>query len=73
MTATELAPPLASIADALMARSNGSYDSAFVRDLVVHVAAEFEDARVQDYVEVLIAKGCADELRKLRALQTISS
>ena len=56
-----------------MARSNGSYDSAFVRDLVVHVAAEFEDARVQDYVEVLIAKGCADELRKLRALQTISS
>jgi hypothetical protein len=73
MTATALAPPLATIAEALIARSNGSYDSAFVCSLVVQVAAEFEDARVRDFVEVLIAKECADELRRLKALQSISA
>jgi hypothetical protein len=67
-----LSPRLAPIADALIAKSNGKYDDHFLRILVANVANEFEDAPVQDYVEVLVAKQAADELRKLDALQSIS-
>jgi hypothetical protein len=67
-----LSPRLAPIADALIAKSNGKYDDQFLRILVANVANEFEDAPVQDYVEVLVAKQAADELRKLDALQSIS-
>ena len=67
-----LSPRLSPIADALIARSNGKYDDQFLRILVANVANEFEGARVQDYIEVLVAKQAADELRKLDALQRIS-
>jgi hypothetical protein len=59
------------IADALIARSNGKYDEEFLRILVANVATEFDGARVQDYIEVLVAKEAADKLRKLDGLTPI--
>jgi len=67
-----LSPRLSPIADALIAKSNGKYDDQFLRIVVANVAIEFEGARVQDYIEVLVAKQAADELRKLDALQHTS-
>ena len=63
-----LSARLSPIADALIAKSNGKYDDQFVRIVVANVADEFEGAPVQDYIEVLVAKKAADELRKLDAL-----
>jgi hypothetical protein len=60
------------IVDDLVSRSNGRYDVEFLRILVANVANEFEGARVQDYVEVLVAKQAADELRKLDALAPLT-
>jgi len=57
----------------LMARSNGTFDEVFVQQLVLNIAAELEDAPVQDYVRILVAKEAADEMRRLRGLQTLSS
>jgi hypothetical protein len=68
MSVVELDPKLVPIADSLIGRSNGAYDSDFVRDLVAHIAAEFDDVPVRDYVEVLIAKEATDEMRRLNAL-----
>ena len=74
MTSTaELDPKLESIVDSLLAKSNGAYDTAFVRDLVLNVAAEFDGAPVQDYVAVLVTKEATDELRRLHGLQSIAS
>jgi hypothetical protein len=67
-----LSPRLSPIADALIAKSNGRYDDEFLRILVANVANEFEGARVQDYIEVLVAKQAADELRRLHGLRVIS-
>jgi hypothetical protein len=67
-----LSPRLSPIADALIAKSNGKYDDQFLRVVVANVANEFEGAPVQDYIEVLVAKKAADELRKLDALQPTS-
>jgi hypothetical protein len=67
-----LSPRLSPIADALIARSNGRYDDEFLRILVANVANEFEGARVQDYIEVLVAKRAADELRRLQGLRSIN-
>ena len=67
-----LSPRLSPIADALIAKSNGRYDDEFLRILVANVANEFEGARVQDYVEVLVAKRAADELRRLQGLRSIN-
>jgi hypothetical protein len=61
------------IVDDLVSRSNGRYDVEFLRILVANVANEFEGARVQDYVEVLVAKQATDELRKLDALTPLTS
>ncbi len=61
------------IVDDLIARSNGRYDAEFLQILVANVATEFEGARVQDYVEVLVAKQAADELRRLDALHPVTS
>jgi hypothetical protein len=69
----ELSPSLVTIADALIARSNGRHDADFVRGLVAQVAAGFEEAFVRDYVDVLIAKEAADELRRLDGLLAIAS
>lgn len=63
---------MAPIADALIARSNGKFDEEFLRILVANVATEFEDARVQDYIEVLVAKEATDKLRELDALMPIT-
>jgi len=57
----------------LMARSNGTFDEVFVQQLVLNIAAELEDAPVQDFVRILVAKEAADEMRRLRGLQTLSS
>ena len=72
MSAATLTARISPIADALIARSNGKYDAEFLRMLVADVANEFEGARVQDYIEVLVAKQAADELRKLDGLRPIS-
>lgn len=61
------------IADALIARSNGKFDAEFLRIVVANVANEFEGARVQDYIEVLVAKEASDQLRQLDALKPITS
>ena len=67
-----LSPRLSTIADALIAKSNGRYDDEFLRILVANVANEFEGAHVQDYIEVLVVKRAADELRRLQGLRQIS-
>ena len=69
----ELDSKLAPIADSLIGRSNGSYDSAFVRGLVAQIASEFDDVPVRDYVDVLIAKEAMDEMRRLNALKLFTS
>ena len=69
VTTAGLSSRIALIADALIARSNGKYDDAFLRRLVANVAADFEGARVQDYIEVLVIKEATDELRRLDALR----
>jgi hypothetical protein len=73
MSVAVLSPRMSPIADALIARSNGKYDDEFLRILVANVANEFEGARVQDYLEVLVAKEAADALRKLDGLKAISA
>jgi hypothetical protein len=73
MSTAVLSPRLSPIADALIARSNGKYDAEFLRILVANVATEFEGARIQDYIEVLVAKEAADAMRKIDALRPISS
>jgi len=69
----ELDSKLVPIADSLISRSNGSYDDSFVRDLVAQIAAEFEDVPVRDYVDVLIAKEAMDAMRRLNALNLVTS
>lgn len=73
MSPSALSTRMAPIADALIARSNGKFDEEFLRILVANVATEFEDARVQDYLEVLVAKEATDKLRQLDALRPITS
>ncbi|MEO8266029.1 MAG: hypothetical protein ABI706_11040 [Ilumatobacteraceae bacterium] len=72
MSRTELSPRMSPIADALIARSNGKFDEEFLRIVVANLAVEFEGARVQDYIEVLVAKEAADTLRKLDGLKSTS-
>ena len=55
MNPTVLSQRMSPIADALIARSNGKFDAEFLRIVVANVANEFEGARVQDYIEVLVA------------------
>ena len=69
MSAAALSKRMTPVADALIARSNGKFDEEFLRILVANVATEFEGARVQDYIEVLVAKKAADQLRQLDALR----
>ena len=69
MSAAALSKRMTPVADALIARSNGKFDEEFLRILVANVATEFEGARVQDYIEVLVAKEAADQLRQLDALR----
>ena len=73
MSPTELSSRMSPIADALIARSNGKFDAEFLRIVVANVANDFEGARVQDYVEVLVAKEATDTLRKLDALNPSNS
>ena len=73
MSLVELDSKLAPIADSLISRSNGAYDADFVRDLVAQIASEFEDVPVRDYIDVLIAKEAMDEMRRLKALNLVTS
>ena len=73
MSAAALSKRMTPVADALIARSNGKFDEEFLRILVANVATEFEGARVQDYIEVLVAKEAADQLRQLDALRPATS
>jgi hypothetical protein len=59
-------PHLEPIADALITRSNGAFEPQFVRSLVAEIAADFDDVRVRDFLEVLITKEAADRLRNLQ-------
>ncbi len=71
MSSVEMSERLAPVVEVLVAKSNGKYDTEFVRILVASVATEFEGARVQDYIEVLVSKLASDELRKLDALRLV--
>ncbi len=73
LSPTVLSPRLSPIADALIARSNGKFDAEFLRIVVANVANEFEGARVQDYIEVLVAKEATDKLRDLDALRPLDA
>lgn len=73
MSPTELSTRMSPIADALIARSNGKFDAEFLRIVVANVANEFEGARVQDYIEVLVAKEATDKLRDLDALRPLDA
>ena len=73
MDAAVLNSRLFPIVDDLLAKSNGRYDVEFVRILVANAAREFEGAPVQDYVELLVAKQAADELRKVDGLHHVTS
>jgi hypothetical protein len=72
MSTAEMDARMSPIVEMLVAKSNGKYDAEFLRILVSNVANEFEGARVQDYLEVLVAKQAGDELRKLGALQQVT-
>ena len=72
MSPTVLSARISPIADALIARSNGRFDAEFLRIVVGNVANEFEGARIQDYLEVLVAKESTDALRKLDALKPLT-
>jgi hypothetical protein len=72
MSTTEMDERMSPIVDMLVAKSNGKYDAEFLRTLVGNVAHEFEGSRVQDYLEVLVAKQAGDELRKLGALELVT-
>lgn len=72
MSSVEMSERLAPVVEVLVAKSNGKYDTEFVRILVASVATEFEGARVQDYIEVLVSKVATDELRKLDGLQPVA-
>ncbi len=73
MAAAVLSARMSPIADALIARSNGKFDAEYLKILVANLAYEFEGARVQDYVEVLVAKEATDALRQLGALQPLTT
>ena len=73
MSVVELDSKLVPIAESLISRSNGSYDARFVRDLVATIAADYEGVPVRDYVDVLIAKEAMDEMRRLKALNLVTS
>jgi hypothetical protein len=73
MSVVELDSRLVPIADSLISRSNGAYDPDFVRDLVAQIASEFDGVPVRDYVDVLIAKEAMDEMRRLNALNLVTS
>ena len=73
MSAAVLSARMSPIADALIARSNGKYDAESLRSLVADLANEFEGARVQDYLEVLVTKEATDALRRLDALRPLTA
>lgn len=74
MTSTaELGPKLVPVVNKLVAQSNGAYDTEFIRDLVLRIAADFDDAPVQDFLALLVAKEAGDELRHLHALNKLAS
>ncbi|HEY7628496.1 MAG TPA: hypothetical protein VH761_15595 [Ilumatobacteraceae bacterium] len=66
MQVIELPTEFEAIVEQLIGRSDGSFDETFVRSLVADLVSRFDDARVRDYVEVLVTKEAADELRRLR-------
>jgi hypothetical protein len=72
MSTIEIDTRMSPIVEALVAKSNGKYDAEFLRILVANVATEFEGARVQDYIGVLVAKQATDELRRLQGLTTLT-
>ena len=73
MSAAVLSARMSPIAEALIARSNGKYDAESLRSLVADLANEYEGARVQDYLEVLVTKEATDVLQKMDALRTTTA
>lgn len=72
MSTAEMDSRMSPIVEMLVAKSNGKYDAEFLRILVANIADEFEGSRVQDYLEVLVAKQAGDELRRLGALEQVT-
>jgi hypothetical protein len=71
-TKARFGPDVAAITVAVMKRSYGRFDEAFVAELVAGLTAKFEGAPVQDFVEVLVIKEAMDELRRLDELRPAS-
>ena len=61
-----MGPHLGPIIDSLIIRADGAFEPTFVHNLVAEIASTFDDVRIRDYVEVLIAKEAADRLRQLQ-------
>ena len=55
---------IAEIVERLSARFPG-YPTATIRDVVTHSYGEFADARVRDFVEVLVEKQAKKRLKQL--------
>jgi hypothetical protein len=70
---SELTPEFEVVADQLISRTAGSFDPGLVRRLVAETAAQFDNARVRDYVEVIVMKEVGDELRRIRRSAMASS
>ncbi|HEX2785892.1 MAG TPA: hypothetical protein VHN36_20125 [Ilumatobacteraceae bacterium] len=73
MSDESLDPKLAPVVDALIAGCGATFEPSFVRSLVVETAAEFDGVPVRDYVELLVTKQAADELRRLHAARCVGS
>ena len=64
---------VASIVDAVMIRSHDRWDRRLVRNLASRYLGEFDNAPVQQFVELLVIKEVLDELRRIDPLPSIAS
>ncbi len=65
-------PHVAPIVDALIRESHDEKDPEVVREIVTRLVAEFDDAPVQAYVDVLVLKQATDELKGLDPPQPVA-
>lgn len=72
MTGVRMRHNLTPIVDSLVAASGGRHDVEFVRELVLEIASQFDDAPVQDYLEVLVAKEAAERFKRIHDLQPVA-
>jgi hypothetical protein len=64
-------PRVSSIVDTVMMRSHGRWDRPLVLSLVNDSMKTFDDAPLQQFVEVLVEKEVTDELRRIDVLHPV--